>query len=149
MINLFKLSNLLYLFKNFKFGYFIIILYILIFGFLVVSNIFPVKASYEGVNTEPFNIFGGGWEALSAVISTVCYFIYSIPIIVLAIWIYFDGKKWQVENPLLWAFLSLIAFPIFVIIYFLSVRKDAKKKLEKSMNYNNTSDNTTDNSNNY
>lgn len=134
----------------FKFGYFIFFLYILFFGFLVFSNLFSVKASYEVIYTQPSNLSKDEFESLSSVISLICYsicfLICSIPNIILAIWIYFDGKKWKVDNPFLWAFLSLISFPIFAIIYFLVIRKEAKEKFEKRLNYDGNNNN---NNNNY
>lgn len=62
----------------------------------------------------------------------LCCLVILIPQIAFAIWVYKDAKKLNVDNPILWAILSFMFFPLLTIVYYMVIRKEAKQKLEKN-----------------
>lgn len=89
---------------------------------------------------------------LSNLISYVCcclyWPIYLILCIYSAFWIYKDAKRLNINEPILWAVLSLLFFPLIFFIYYFIERKDAKSKLNSLANSSNLRETINSNSGN-
>lgn len=104
-------------------------LYFLAFlSFIFTLNTVVLAKSTSSNSSDPdalIALFGLIFYAL-------CCLAIFIPQIVFAVWVYKDAKKLNVDNPILWAILSFLFFPLLTIIYYLVVRKEAKQKLERN-----------------
>lgn len=64
------------------------------------------------------------------IICCVVIFSFAVPF-GFAVWVYKDANKYEVENAFLWALLTFFFTLIGVLVYFLAIRPDYKKKFEE------------------
>lgn len=75
----------------------------------------------------------GASFAWGSIILMCCIFIVSFAIpVILGVYVYKDAQKNGVDNPLLWAIITIIFTVIGLLIYFLGIRPDAIRRKENS-----------------
>lgn len=93
-----------------------------------------VAAQSYSYNYTPYNATdaaAGGIFATAGLAFYCC--VLCIPLIIvlaLAYYVYKDATKYEVENPILWALLTLFTGVIGLLIYFLAIKPEAVKKME-------------------
>lgn len=85
--------------------------------------------NYKGtLDPESFTTFFAATWVIVLVIVCVSYAIW----IAVAVWIYKDAKKYNVDNPILWSFIVLFLGVIGLLIYLLLARKSKTNDNKKN-----------------
>ncbi len=102
-------------------------------GFLASAT--PVLAQYDyyyDYTLDSLDATSGaaaGVFGITALLSCCIPLLVLIVSVVLAVIVYKDAQKNKVENPILWALLTLFFSLIGALVYFLAIKPDAVKKL--------------------